>query len=144
MSTLRILIQQLSAASMRDPDRSGPASVTLPPIGLEVAVPLAAILLEYPIGYVPKEAYFSHTSRIALDIYNCLISLEPDLDGSTSSQPPAKQHSFLKFSCPAALLDARVIINMLKVHFTPRLQHLGKNTTLMIQHTTETLDRIAL
>ncbi|KAJ7134657.1 hypothetical protein C8R44DRAFT_771081 [Mycena epipterygia] len=99
------------------------------------AIPLAAVLLGYPVAYVPSEAAF--LAQTPLDVYACTVCAS------------TWEHTLLKFSCPAALAvahparlaPARIIAN-LTARFEPRARELG--LTLVVNHSTEIMDRVAL
>ncbi|KAM6494315.1 hypothetical protein JOM56_010676, partial [Amanita muscaria] len=54
-------------------------------------VPIAAVLIEYPLAYVPDTTLTSFLHQIPLDVYECTVRI-----GSHT-------HILLKFSCPAVL-----------------------------------------
>ncbi|KAJ7784524.1 hypothetical protein B0H16DRAFT_1876963 [Mycena metata] len=99
---------------------------------------LAAVLLGYSVGYVPDgDAAF--LAQVALDVYACTVR----------ASDWEYVHQLLKFSCPAALGEAHPeqlaparIVARLTTRLEPRLKELG--LTLMVQHSTETMDRVAL
>lgn len=108
------------------------------PTGLEpsTAIPLAGVLLGYPVAYVPdtEGAFLAHAS---LDVYTCRV------------RAPGWEHTMLKFSCPTALAAAHPerlaparIVASLTTRFEPRLKELELG--LIIEHTTEFMDRVAL
>ncbi|KAJ7044164.1 hypothetical protein C8F04DRAFT_691385 [Mycena alexandri] len=110
------------------------------PTGLapRTAIPLAAVLLGYPVAYVPDgDAAF--LAQVALDVYACTVR----------ASDWEYVHELLKFSCPAALGEAHPeqlaparIVARLTTRLEPRLKELG--LTLTVQHSTETVDRVAL
>jgi len=111
----------------------------------EIMIPLAAILLEYPVAYVPSSAHQNvFLSGEPLDIYECLLI---HIAGGTAVP---KQHTFLKFSCPSAVsvekaeLSPCVLVERMKERFIPRLQSANCNLTLDIRVSTESFDRVAL
>ncbi|KAF7346357.1 Thioredoxin-domain-containing protein [Mycena sanguinolenta] len=109
---------------------------TLPP-GLEphTIIPLAGVLLGYPVAYVP-DADGAFLAQASLDVFACSV------------RAPTWEHPFLKFSCPAVLaathpeLAPTRIAASLKTRFEPRLQELGLG--LVVKHSTEIVDRVAL
>lgn len=94
------------------------------------------MLLGYAAAYVPDTdgAFLANAS---LDVFACRV------------RTPTWDHAFLKFSCPAVLAAAHPerlaparIIGSLKTRFEPRLKELG--LTLIVEHSTEIMDRVAL
>ncbi|KAJ6477404.1 hypothetical protein C8R47DRAFT_1323368 [Mycena vitilis] len=100
------------------------------------AIPLAAVLLGYPVAYVP-EAEGTFLAQATLDVYECRV------------RASGWEHALLKFSCPAALAvahreklaSARIVVS-LRTRFEPRLRELGLE--LVVEHSTEVMDRVAL
>lgn len=105
-----------------------------------VTVPLAALLLEYPVAYVPENVQASsHLSRMPLIVYECTLTWDV-----TSLNPI--WHTLLQFSCPALfgkLLTSR-ILDELTSRFNPRTQQLTANPKLTIQYRNETRDNLVL
>jgi hypothetical protein len=109
-------------------------------------VPLAGILLEYPVAYVLvgiNSADSVSLSSIPLDVYECLIQ-----HGAAHPLLP-KHTSLLKFSCPQSIalrdptLAKDVMIEKLVKRFNPRVY--GANMGhLIVNHTVQTMDRIVL
>ncbi|KAK0487669.1 hypothetical protein IW261DRAFT_1327286 [Armillaria novae-zelandiae] len=94
-------------------------SCTLPSeLPVEITVPLAAVLLEYPVAYVPNGAL--SPARLNLDVYECLLS-----GGVT----------IVKFSCPASLVNRETITKSLRLRF---------GTDVDVKCTSETVDRLVL
>ncbi|KAJ7600640.1 hypothetical protein C8J56DRAFT_13940 [Mycena floridula] len=114
-----------------------PLTITLAPdLGPEVLIPLAAVLLEYPVALcipdtVDDMSFF--LARQPLNVYQATLRW-PDTD---------EEHTLLKFSCPVAVaVDSDALIAALAAHFDGRLKHLGPH--LDIEHKVETFDRVAL
>ena len=111
--------------------------------GLNVAVPIAAILLEYPVIYVPTSAnQLTFLSGEPLHVYECLLNNE--IHGTLP-----QDHSLLKFSAPCRVstiprLSPENIENKLKTLYETRLKDSGCNLTLTVQHDTKVFDRVAL
>ncbi|KAH0832115.1 hypothetical protein J3R83DRAFT_13024 [Lanmaoa asiatica] len=111
----------------------------------EILIPLAAVMIDYPVAYFP--AFSAQTSFLGgtLDIYT--VSFK-GITPSDSTLGLGKEHVLLKFSCPQALvsnyaeLSPGAVIEKLKVKFTSRLERIG--TRVFVTHRTETLDRVAL
>lgn len=104
----------------------------LPALAPATLIPLAAVLLGYPVAYVPADdadgAFLAHTP---LDVYTCTVRAHAP-------------HTLLKFSCPAGLsgLAPPQITDVLATRFGPRVRELG--LALSIEHATEVMDRVAL
>lgn len=110
---------------------------------VEDAVPLAAILLEYPVAYVPtSSAETSFLSGEALVVCECYLEQE--------LTPSPLRHTLIKFSCPNSIaqnnehLSPRRLAQRLQEHFAPRVGEMGEAVSLKIHISTETLDRVAL
>ncbi|KAA1469864.1 hypothetical protein DENSPDRAFT_648321 [Dentipellis sp. KUC8613] len=106
----------------------------------EVLVPLAAILLEYPVAYVPSSSEQSDfLENTPLDVYEYLLTGED-----------SKQHQLLKFSCPSAIgslhprLSPHALMLRMKTLFERRLGAAGIQQTLSMTHHVETHARVAL
>ncbi|TDL23224.1 hypothetical protein BD410DRAFT_787554 [Rickenella mellea] len=113
------------------------------PTGLtsQTLVPLAAVLLEYLVAYVPTSPeQTSFLSNEALDVYECLLIVD---ELGNSKQP------LLKFSSPACLaideLAPEKVIETLASLFTNRLrQEKCDGWTIRVDHSVQCLDRVAL
>lgn len=118
-----------------------PTSITLPTgLAPETTVPLAALLLEYPVAYVPLDIQVPFLDNVQLDVYECTLVTEND-----------QTHSLVKFSCPSNLteaypdgLGASHIVAYLRGNFEDRLKRSVQGATLRITHSRETKDRLAL
>jgi len=116
------------------------------PLDASALVPLAALLLEYPLAYVPLPAGQSgYLSGVPLDVYECGLSW--------AEQPlgyPSERHMVLKFSCPCAIgleekaLHPSALVERLKNCFGTRLADAGFSGKLIVHHCIETLPRVAL
>ncbi|KJA21246.1 hypothetical protein HYPSUDRAFT_216543 [Hypholoma sublateritium FD-334 SS-4] len=148
---LRYLLDTLfSLTSTRD---SLPPSFSLPTdVTVQVAVPLAALLLDYPIAYVPSVSNPHALSGCPLDFYECvLISSAHECHSDAKSHAvQRKEHTIMKFSCPAQLQDMdpehfqpASIVSQLNEVFSKRLG-LVEDPTLGcdVIHTTQTHDHI--
>lgn len=106
-------------------------------------VPFAALLLEYPVGYVLTSVdQTSFLSRVSLDVYECMIACD---------EPPSIQkHVLLKFSCPTSIglqhpqLSVTSLTEGLRRRFGSRLERMGSGFRLEVHVRTEILDRVAL
>ncbi|KAJ7069722.1 hypothetical protein C8F01DRAFT_1113737 [Mycena amicta] len=110
-----------------------------PDLTSRTLIPIAAVLLGYPVAYcIPEAPTSAFLARTPLDVYTCSVR------GPNWPHP----HTMLKFSCPAELaanaehLEPIQIVSRLKAQFEPRATELGLE--LVIVHHTETLDRVAL
>lgn len=118
---------------------SRPLSITLrDDLTQDILVPLAAVLLDFPVAYVPVSAeQTSFLSGVPLDVYECFMH------GSGS-------HTVLKFSSPCSIgarhpeLGPERLIIALKAYLQPRLDKVGWAAPLDVVHRIETLDRVAL
>ncbi|PFH54056.1 hypothetical protein AMATHDRAFT_95695, partial [Amanita thiersii Skay4041] len=103
----------------------------------EVSVPLAAVLLEYPVAYVPKATVTTFFQNIPLDVYECTLTIDSQL------------HPLLRFSCPVDIgkthepLSPDGIQTALQMYFRPRLHDLD-HASLQVVHHVETHDRVAM
>lgn len=102
-------------------------------------IPLAAFLLEYPVGYVPLGANQTiFLNDTPLDVYECI------LEGSQ------EEHALLKFSCPQCVSQSVMrlapdeVRKRLGDHFQPRLRAVGYPGRLKILHSQKTLPRVGL
>lgn len=105
---------------------SMPSSISLPEgMPLSNAVPLAAVLLEYEVAYVPPDTPTGPAvflSGVTVNTYECFLDLRlPDSD-----------HTILKFSCPRALaisypiqLGPDEIVRRLTAKLGERLAQIG-------------------
>lgn len=111
----------------------------------EILIPLAAILLEYPVAYVPTsvdQAVF--LSGQSLNIYQCLLV---DVAGGAVA---ADQYTLMRFSCPSnvgiedAQLSPHKLAERLEERFSPRLRKVNCHLILDILTSTKAFDRVAL
>jgi hypothetical protein len=113
----------------------------------ETVVPLAAILLDYLVAYVPHPSYPNTLSGVPLDVYEYILTI-PSHDSMLDLN-----HSIIKFSCPTSLREdftqlnpENVTLKMAAV-FADRLSvaraggvtiHVKHN----VIHSSETVDRV--
>jgi len=104
-------------------------------------IPLAAFLLEYPVGYVPQDANQSiFLSNTPLDVYECVLVLEDS----------EEEHALLKFSCPQCVsqsvprLAPEEVQGRLMGRFQPRLEAADHPGGLEVRYTQETHPRVGL
>jgi len=122
-------------------------SFTLPEaLTQEVLVPLAAVVIDYPVAYVPASSeQTSFLSGEALDVYNVSFKCPSSSDSASNLQ---KEHVILMFSCPRVLvskhaeLSPAALTEKLRVKFESRLESVGIH--MSVTHHTQTLDRVAL
>ena len=102
-------------------------------------IPLAAFLLEYPVGYVPLDAnQITFLSNIPLDVYECVLG------------DSREEHTLLKFSCPRCVsqsitrLAPEEVRKRLVGRFQPRLEAVDYPGRLEVRYTQETLPRVGL
>lgn len=102
------------------------------------------MLIGYPVAYVPASPnQVSFLSNVPLDVYECLLTFDNSLQVSNP-------HTLLKFSCPSGIakehhvLGPSCIIERLTATFQLRLQRAVPGTELVVRHSSETLDRVAL
>jgi hypothetical protein len=125
-------------------------TITISPgvgLGQDVMVPLAAILLEYPVAYAPTSpAQSSFLSGVCLDIYDCILTRPHHI----ADHVIPLTHTFLKFSSPHRLglehpsLSPSKLISDIATRYESRLKELECDFVLNIQHHTKTFDRITL
>lgn len=119
---------------------------------LSTLVPLAAVLLEYPVAYVPSDdPTTAFLSNELLDVYECVIPLA---GGGRMPRGPTREQTIIKFSCPQIMgreysgLSPKQISKQIGDVFGPRLIEATKgeerSPSMEVRHTTVTLDRVAL
>lgn len=134
------LLHLLSNPSILQPPSS--LSFTLPHLSLETAVPLAAVLLDYAIAYVPSAGHENVLSGIPLDFYECILAYHKEKGQEAT-------HTIMKFSCPARLAQegptsSERIIQELQTMFAERLSHSGDETMVVtVVHTVQSLNHVA-
>ena len=118
-------------------------------LSIDILVPLAGVLLEYPAVYVPEsndQTLF--LPGVPLDIYHCVLVF--DTGHGVQSLPAGYQHTLLNFSCPVPLtndcpdLAPEQIIRNLQARFTSRLQKAKWECSVHIYREQKTMDRVAL
>lgn len=107
-------------------------------------VPLAGLLLEYAVAYVPDEqsmAASGFMSGVELEIYSCALVWE-DTEGPLDG---VSNYTFVQFSCPSSVAQQTDDIGgRLHDRFTTRLASAGLDCTLRVSSHTTCLDRVAL
>lgn len=110
---------------------------------LETVVPLAAILLDYLVAYVPYPSYPNTLSGVPLDFYECILT-NPDHDSTVDLK-----HSFIRFSCPTTLpedftqLKPENMTRKLAATFADRLgMARAGGATIHVKHSSETVDQV--
>lgn len=112
----------------------------------ELLIPLAGILLDYPVAYVPMSAQQNtFLPGEPLDVYEVAFK---SLSADFSSSSGTSELVFIKFSCPRRVADKdstlspACLLRLLEHKFRPRLENIGASVS--VGHYTETLDRVAL
>ncbi|KAF8158120.1 hypothetical protein B0H34DRAFT_797532 [Crassisporium funariophilum] len=127
-----------------------PRSFSLPEdTTFEQAVPLAAVLLDYIVAYVPTSLHLDMLSGIPLDFYECILTFRGSSDHGKVEQQDIN-HVVMKFSCPAAIreggvtqLDPGTITRRLENIFGERLKDIGDSTaSVAIMHVCKTVERV--
>lgn len=123
--------------------------ITLPPshdLSMQDIIPFAAIVLEYPVAYVPVS--YEQSDFLpweVLDVYECVLNLEDERAFRTEKI----EHIVCKFSCPNNLVrhsDLQIsrMRDRLQALFKGRLLEAGIEGQLDIRHHQETHERVAL
>lgn len=118
-----------------------PLSFSLSDLTLETVVPLAAILLDYLVAYVPYPPYPNTLSGVPLDVYECILTI------SSHDSTADWKHSFIKFSCPTTSredftqLKSENVILKLAAMFADRLGT-TRGASIRVKHSSETVDRV--
>lgn len=109
----------------------------------ETVVPLAAILLDYLVAYVPYPSYPNTLSGVPLDFYEYILT-SPSHDSTLNLN-----HSIIKFSCPTSLredftqLKPEIVTLKLEAIFADRLSAArAGGATTRVKHSSETVDRV--
>ncbi|KAJ3722040.1 hypothetical protein DFJ43DRAFT_1124489 [Lentinula guzmanii] len=155
------IVQDLILQISNPPSTSNQSSTIILPQSLSASltVPLAAILLEYPVAYCPSATIGSpFLTNVTLDVYEVRLMLNnEDVDTSSQRKPTPSpdddeerdHRTVLKFSCPSGLghsspnLSHQIIKGQLQSCFDHRLANF-LHRDLVVHHTIETLDRVAL
>lgn len=151
---LAALLRELCARGEKHADLPRPTILTIShPIDITVSVPLAAVLLEYPVAYVPLDADQTvFLTGVGLDVYDCVLTFSRIPDSHDTGRGPdgPYEHRLLKFSCPSRLareattLLPTTLIARMQAKFGPRLDAAGCQCNLTVRHATETHDRVSL
>jgi hypothetical protein len=138
---LRVVQDLVSAVACESSSTTKNITLALPPsLPPSTVIPLAAVLLGYLVAYVPAPTGGGDSAFLAdtpLHVYTCLLR--------ASGLP---EHTLLKFSCPASLAESTPhltpahLVEQLTACFGPHASELG--LTLVVHHSLETLDRVAL
>lgn len=141
MDVLRYLLKNLTTNQDSIPE----VSLRLPPnLSMVTLIPLAAVLLDYPIAYVPEsESQTSFLSGTPLVVYRCRLVGKPQGDEDND-----KQHVLLQFSCPVSLensmVSTRKTVSFLEHTFQPRVAQILSKYVLHVDYEHVALDRVAL
>ncbi|KLO15974.1 hypothetical protein SCHPADRAFT_938288 [Schizopora paradoxa] len=123
-----------------------------PNLGRQILIPLAGVLLEYPVAYMPtSDEQTIFLPGVALDVYHCTLSLECAHDLKKAALPNTiAEHSLLRFSCPVCVGESNKPLSPSSIErqvgglFRDRLSLLEDKWTLKMSHEIVTLDRVAL
>ncbi|KZT65797.1 hypothetical protein DAEQUDRAFT_495289 [Daedalea quercina L-15889] len=148
------ILRELCARGKKCAGLPRPLALTITerqPLDITVSIPLAAVLLEYPVAYVPANAdQTAFLAGVRLDVYDFALSLSGNPDRHDAEGGSGDACTIFKFSCPshlagedAALLPARVLERM-QSRLGARLNAAGCQCGLVVRHTTETHDRLSL
>ena len=111
--------------------------------GIKDLIPLTAILLEYPIAYVPDGAPVQSEGflrGVELEVFSCTMHWKEDEE--RRHLPP---HVFMQFSCPHLLVhEVTDLTDRLRQRFAARITEAGLSCSLSINRRTEQFDRVAL
>ncbi|KAF5385708.1 hypothetical protein D9757_005504 [Collybiopsis confluens] len=113
-------------------------------------VPLAAILLEYPVAYCPPATINSEPllGGVTLDVYQVSLNNVP----ARSFLNNNSHHVLLKFSCPSHLGSSYpdrlspelTMVNLRSLFESRMMDHVDLESVISIHHEVQTLDRVAL
>ena len=121
--------------------------VILPPshdLSIQDTVPFAAVILDYPVAYVPvspDQTIFLPWE--VLDVYECILMLHGH--GKENGE-----HMICKFSCPNSLSTRKTLLQVpnlqarLRALLTSRLQNADVEGEIEIRHHQETHERVVL
>jgi hypothetical protein len=119
---------------------SKPLTLSLPVLDSSVSVPVAAVLIEYPVAFVPDPTITSFLNYIPLDVYECIVKFK------------LNSHTLLRFSCPSELgmkhpdllSPDRLLVYMRCLLGSKERLGGWEEVDLQVVHRTETHDRVAL
>ncbi|KAI0661939.1 hypothetical protein C8Q70DRAFT_613835 [Cubamyces menziesii] len=113
-------------------------------------VAFAACLLDFPVAYVPTSGGdTAYLAGVPLDVYECSLVIDNDTDALRPYELP-RRHTVTKFSCPQHVaqritaLSPETMAHNLRTRLEVRLQAAGFPGRVVVKHSTETLDRVAL
>ena len=122
-----------------------PSTYSLPPdTTLEIAVPLAAILLDYPIAYVPPASQdVTSLTNVPLDFYECLLTFGNEPDGQNT------KCSIMKFSSPSGIAQDELrperMVERLQQFFSSRLEDIRDPTLgVTVEHTSQLVEHVVV
>ncbi|KAF9046596.1 hypothetical protein BJ165DRAFT_1178222 [Panaeolus papilionaceus] len=113
-----------------------------------VSVPVAAILLDYPVAYVPNSTDGGPLSNVSLNFYEAILTWSSEVTPTKHNKRDITQHSVMKFSCPSSLsevdhLSPRAITNRLQIMFQERSTANGVDGSIEIIHSTATVPQLS-
>ncbi|KAI0087881.1 hypothetical protein BDY19DRAFT_229123 [Irpex rosettiformis] len=108
-------------------------------------IPLSALLLEYPVAYVPDAESLTASGFLGgvdLQVYSCTLIWRTE--NKTSCNITAT-HTFMQFSCPSSLTQQlRNLTDRLRERFSSRIAETRLDWKLQVTSRTECLERVAL
>lgn len=120
-------------------------------------VAFAACVLEFPVAYVPTSEALNDGGAllggIPLDVYECVLIPRSGLAVGVKPHPSSAgwgAHSLLKFSCPQSIstvvehLHCDALVSRLRTRFVARMEDVTRSFEVVIRHSMETMDRVAL
>ncbi|TFK52634.1 hypothetical protein OE88DRAFT_1428635 [Heliocybe sulcata] len=144
-------VSQLLSQILDNHGSSCSITLVLPPsVGTDSLIPVAAVLLEYPVAYTPASISSQATlAGVPLDVYECVVRHPPIF---ARSAPQQTGTSLVKFSCPSHLawrfpdLEPPRLVERIRERFLGRIQQFSSHADMRVdvKHHVETLDRVAL
>ncbi|KAF9013255.1 hypothetical protein BDQ17DRAFT_1343065 [Cyathus striatus] len=129
-NSVTMLVQFISESISPDLSDSLQLSLSLPPVAMQDAIPLAAILLDYPVAYVPSSiTQTSFLSGVSLNVYEGIVV-------TAARRIPS--------SILIGSLDPDAITEKLKRKFGERVLSVGSNAKFEVLHTVTVLDRVSM
>jgi hypothetical protein len=116
-------------------------------------IPLAAFLLEYPVGYIiPENPPSALLPSVPLDVFQCTLPRPEKARFAhlefyiRARRPPTSSHRepLISFSCPASLRIADDLSKWIMRRFEPRLKSCLGYGSLNIERSVRVFDRVAL
>ncbi|KAH9891590.1 hypothetical protein C8Q73DRAFT_699932 [Cubamyces lactineus] len=148
-------VQSLIHKVASDFDNEGaPLAISLANVELAqdigTMVAFAACILDFPVAYVPTSGgNTAYLAGVPLHVYQCVLVVDEDENASQSYGLP-RRHTAIKFSCPQHVAQTNsgllpeTLVHNLKTRLEEQLQAAGFPGRVVVEHSTETLDRVAL